>query len=401
MKNLSTTKFICIVCKREFPPSTWQKCPCGGFIDTSYASSDLKKVRPSLYPAIKWSSYLPFPAEYLLPTNVLETPLINAKKLAKLLKIKNLYLKLETTNETKTFKDRMAESVLSFLNYQGINEFVACSTGNASTALANAAAKYPSKFTAYIFCAEEFLYRLNITDYPNIKVFSIKNVDFVKAAEISQKFATKNNLLYEGGFYDPARREGLKLLTLEAYAQIKDRKMVQPDYIFQAVSSAMGIWGINKGISELSIVGLANKVPGLVACQQDTCNPMVQAFKDNSPVITPKYIVSNPTGIAKAILRGNPSDTYPYILKIILKTGGTFISVNETEIKAAREILLKVERVDSSYDSSITLASLKKAKEEGFINSNSVVMLNISGADRNVTIKPKKITYINDKLKQI
>jgi len=395
MRTQRIIKFQCVVCKRLFTFKEWQKCQCGGFIDTIYAKSDLKMISPSLYPALKWGNYLPFPQEFLLPTDVRETPLAEATKLAKQLKLKKLYLKVETTNDTKTFKDRMAEAVLSFLNYQGINEFVACSTGNASTALANAAAKYPTKFTAYIFCAEEFLYRLNVPDYPNVKVFSVKGVDFVRAAEVSQKFAAKYGLIYEGGFYDPARREGLKLLTLEAYAQMIERNWEQPDYLFQAVSSAMGIWGINKGISELSGLGYVKKIPGLVACQQDTCNPMVRAFKDNSPLITPKYIVQNPTGLAKAILRGNPSDTYPYIRKIVLKTGGSFVSVNDEEIITARKKLLEVEGVDTSYDASITLASLKKAIDEGWVKRDSIVMLNISGADRDQKIRPSRVRYLD------
>ncbi|GAB4202921.1 MAG: hypothetical protein Fur006_56820 [Coleofasciculaceae cyanobacterium] len=40
---------------------------------------------------------------------------------------------------------------------------------------------------------------------------------------------------------------------------------------------------------------------------------MVRAFEEGSPTIKPHHIVHNPTGIAKVILRGDPSACYPYV----------------------------------------------------------------------------------------
>jgi threonine synthase len=83
------------------------------------------------------------------------------------------------------------------------------------------------------------------------------------------------------------------------------------DWYVQAVSSAMGVYGTYKGAKELLALGHISRLPRLLCVQQETCCPMVRAWQAGSETIRPQDIVHKPEGIAKAILRGDPSRAYP------------------------------------------------------------------------------------------
>jgi threonine synthase len=109
---------------------------------------------------------------------------------------------------------------------------------------------------------------------------------------------------------------------------------------------------------------------------------MVTAWRAGSDRIRPQDIVQRPTGIAAAIMRGDPTRTYPHIRRIVLDSGGTFASVSEREIRDARSLLEEQEGISPCFAAAAALAGLIKLLREGTVAAQDTVLVNITGADR-------------------
>jgi threonine synthase len=367
-------KLQCENCKKIYSYQFLLKCPeCGGLINPLY-SLDNAKIYDSKIPLERYFDIAPIEntssIRYLGEGN---TPCILSPAVGSALKIDKLYLKDETVNITGSTKDRMATCVVSQFKELNIKEFVASSTGNSSTAFAWAVQKEPD-IKLHLFCARDFLPRHAYYNHPRIKLH-IVNGDFVEAGNQAKKFAEENSIIFEGGFFNLARREGLKMAYLEAYDQMPEN----PTVVVQAVSSGMGIYGAHRGAKEYLSLGRLKKMPRFVCAQQDTCAPMVNAFEAKSKVIRDQDIISHPRGLAEAILRGNPSQVYPHMLSIIDETNGTFIAVSQERIKEMQLLLMQKENINACYAASTALAAALELRKKEWIKEDDIVLVNLTG----------------------
>lgn len=317
------------------------------------------------------------------------TPMIHATRLGRELGMRSLYLKNETVLSTKSTKDRMAAVALAYLHERGVRAFCASSTGNSATSFAYGIPAYPDMHV-FIFTAEGFVPRVHYADHGQVTHFGMRDASFVEASDYAGIYARQHGLASESGFFNPGRREGLKLAFLEASEQVP-----QPiDWYVQAVSSAMGVYGAYKGAKELLQMNRIERLPRLLCVQQDTCAPMARAFAIGSPTIRPEHLVPRPTGIAEGILRGNPTRAYPYVRRIVIESGGVFVIVNEAEIREARERMEQCEGVSPCFSSSAAVAGLMKlARDDGF-SRDSVVVVNLTGGDRPDSQQSSNIEWI-------
>jgi threonine synthase len=360
------------------------RCPrCGSATDVLYDLSSAR-IRDSDNPLIRWFDLLPLAdTERLHWLGDGGTPLVHARELGRAAGLDRLYLKDETRNPSRTTKDRMASVAVSFLAQRGVHEFVVSSTGNSSTSMGLCARLAP-EITLHIFCGEEFLDRVNVPDLPNVRIYCT-DTDFVGAAAAASAYAREHRLPFEGGFFNPARREGLKLCYLEAFDQLLPH---MPDVVVQAVSSGMGIYGAFKGIAEYRALGRLSRVPRIVCAQQRSCAPMYEAFRDGAEVIGTEHIQRRPRGIAKAILRGNPSDSYPFMRAIVNSSNGCFEAVRDDEIRDAQHRARELEGLDICLSSSVALASALKLARAGRVLRDEVVLVNLTGGDRPKSVPP-------------
>ena len=345
-------------------------------VDVQY---DLSKVRlaDSPDPYVRFAELLPFePAHVRLPAAAY-SPLIHAVRLGRKVGMKSLFLKDETTLPTKTTKDRMAAVALGYLHDRGVRAFCASSTGNSSTAFAYRIRAF-SDMHLFLFSAEKFVPRVQHADHEQVTHFGLRDASFVEAAEYANRYASRHGLTAEGGFFNPGRREGLKLAFLEASEQAP-----QPiDWYVQAVSSAMGVYGTYKGARELLQLGRLRELPRLLCVQQESCAPMVRAFTEGSTTIRPEHRVAKPDGIAEAILRGDPTRAYPHVRRIVMESRGGFVLVSESEIRAARRMVEDEEGLSPCFSAAAAVAGvIKRAREDATIG-HCVVVVNLTGGDR-------------------
>ncbi len=368
--------FYCVTCERPALGDYRPFCDCGGMIEVRY---DLTRVtlHDSDNPYVRYAELLPFqPGDASLPDTRF-TPTIHARALGGSLGMPALYLKDESALPTRSTKDRMAVVALRFLRERGVRTFCTSSTGNSSTAYANAIRALPDMHLR-LFTAERFSARVHCADHSQVEHYGLRDATFVEAFDCAGAWAKRDGHTSERGFFNLGRREGLKLAFFEAAEQVP-----QPiDWYVQAVSSAMGVYGTYKGAKELLALGRIARVPRLLCVQQETCAPMVRAFEDGSPSIRPHDLVARPTGIAEAILRGDPTRVYPYVRGQVLECNGRFVAVSEAEIRDARRRVEELEGVSPCYSAATALAGLIKSVRDGHFPVHDTVLVNLTGGDR-------------------
>ncbi len=376
----------CIACGKEVKNALVSRCPsCNGPVDAIYPNSSHSDSSETS-PLRRYMHLLPIADE----TNIVElgegnTPCIHATRLGKLLGLENLYLKDETKNPSMSTKDRIASVGLSFYKEHGVREFVVTSTGNSSTAYARGVQLTPG-FMLHVFVGNEFLQRLNYPDHPDVANYVV-NAPFVEAGIAAKRFAGENGILEEPGFFSVARREGLKLAYLEAYDEMPEA----PAFVFQAISSGMGLLGAYKGAIEYSHLGRLQSLPRFMAVQQSTCAPMVAAFEEDASQIRANHIIKHPQGIAEAILRGDPTQTYPYIRSIAIESGGRIMRVNNEEIGEAQTKLFEYEGVEACPSAAAAVAAMIQLSKQGQIDSQDPILVSITGGIRPTNVIPSNV----------
>jgi len=367
----------CKYCRISLGRAFYARCPrCLGPTDSFYDLSRVVLVDDP-NPLRRYFDLLPIESEasaiWLGEGN---TPCVHAVDLGRAVGLSQLFLKDETKNPTRTTKDRMASVALAFLREHDVNEFVVSSTGNSGTAFGTSVAARP-EMSAHIFCGLEFLDRLNVPDVSNVHVYGVAG-DYFAAATAAWAFSQRTGIPYEPGFFNPGRREGSKLAYLEAL----DQMPVEPDVVVQAVSGGMGVYGAYKGFCEYQFLGRLRAMPRIICAQQSRCAPMHAAFAENSTTIEDRHVIAHPEGIAKAILRSNPSDTYPEIYRIVARTNGSIEAVDDSEILEAQALLRDLEGLEACLSSAVALAAVIQLRRRNIIRSDEVVLVNITGADR-------------------
>ncbi len=367
---------VCTACGKDLSDAFHPSCPeCGAMSDIAYDLAAVK-LRDSANPYRRFIDLLPIADPELLP-DARFTPVVHARRLGAELGLPWLYLKDETGHPTGTTKDRMAAVALPYLYECGVRGFTTSSTGNSSSAYTHAIDRIP-ELVMYVFTAAAFRDRLAIAGGDQVIDIVLEDATFVEAFAAAGQFAKLHGLASERGFFNPGRREGLKLAWLEAAEQVP-----RPiDWYVQAISSAMGVYGVYKAARELEQLGLAGRPPRLLCVQQESCAPMVSAWRDGAEQIRPSDIVSRPRGIAAAILRGDPTRTYPHVRRIVVESNGTCVAVSEREIRDARRLVEELEGISPCFAAAAALAGLAKLHRQGEVPADDTFLVNLTGGER-------------------
>jgi threonine synthase len=369
-----------LLCARCGGPAQWaflQRCgSCGGALEPGYDLT-AASIGEDTDPCARYFDLLPIASrDSLLSGACVRTPCRKAVSLGRHIGLPGLWLKAEYLQPTGSTKDRMAAVVVPVFREFGVSDFVASSTGNSSTALARAVG-LSHGIRAHLFCARRFVSRHAHLGHPGVELHVVDG-DFVAAEARAKAFAADAGHVWEGGFFNWARREGLKLAYLEAF----DQMPVQPDVVVQAISSGMGMVGAQKGIEEYRALGRLTGQPRMLMVQQATCAPMAQGWRDGKRTLGPEDVVVNPSGLAAAILRGDAAATYPYVFDIAARSRGDVVAVSAAELVAARDMLRQHEGIDVCYASAACLAAVLQQLRGGRIQRGENVLVNLTGSER-------------------
>jgi threonine synthase len=370
-------QLACMRCDWTSDPEFLLRCPrCDGALDAEL-SLENAQLRPADHPEETYLDFLPVSSmDFLVQATSVRTPTRPASALGQAICIPQLWVKDESQQPTGSTKDRLAAIVLAVFREFGIAEWVAVGTGNSSTALARAA-HLDGQARAHFFCGREFAADHQITTNDRVSL-TVVDGDYARARVVAHEFAERHGMAWEGGFFNWARREGLKIGYLEAF----DDMDVGPDVVVQAISSGMGMLAACKGAREYLALGRLGAMPRFLMVQQDTCAPMATAWNLGRAELTDADVIAEPTGLARAILLGDARDSYPYIRDIAMDTSGSITVVNQEELTQARRMLLELEGIDVCYASAATVATARNEAAAGRISPDQVVLLSLTGSMR-------------------
>jgi threonine synthase len=368
----------CRECGREYPVAPVYVCEfCFGPLEVVYDYEGIKKIltKEKIFsrPQNLWryKELLPIDGE---PTSGLYsgfTPLVKAEKLAKIIGVKELYIKDDTvTHPTLSFKDRVVAVALSKAREFGFDTVACASTGNlAHSVSAHGAAGGFKRFIFIPSSLERSKIIASLAYEPNLIAVD-GNYDEVN--RLCSEVANKYRWAFVNINIRPFYAEGSKT---QGYEIVEQLGWKAPDAVVVPSASGSLLTKIWKSFKEMKQIGLIDELHTKVFSAQATgCSPIVAAIKQGVDVIKPV----KPDTIAKSLAIGNPADGY-YATQVVKESGGFGEDVSDQEIIDAIKLLARAEGIFAETAGGVTLASAIKLIKEGYIKEDSLTVLCITG----------------------
>ncbi len=302
------------------------------------------------------------------------TPLINLPAIAATVGATSVWAKCEGANPTHSWKDRTNSIAISVGKYFAFDKVVCTSTGNHGVSMAAYAARAGMHGLVLLSEGAPANIRSLIQSYgSNCVTFAGSVLELMTTLwrDDGWYIAQRNAPGMNGRpFGNPFGVEGYKTIAYEIYHQLGGKV---PDRVYVPTSGGDGIWGIYKGFYELELLGLANHIPKVIACQSAAAAPLVSAIQHGLLHVEP--IETQPT-IALSLLDPQSGDL---ALLAVNRSLGTAIAVTDEEILDAIE---EMARLGLSVEpaSAAPLAALAKQARGGTDLQRQSVVLIASGS---------------------
>jgi threonine synthase len=368
----------CRECAREYPADPIYVCEfCFGPLEAVYDYKKIKKVltRKTIMQRDKnlwrYRELLPIDGEPQVGLTSGCTPLVKAGNLAKVLGLKNLYIKDDTVvHPTLSFKDRVVAVALTRAKEFGFDTVACASTGNLAHAVAAHGAR--AGLTRFIFIPaslEASKITASLIYEPNLIAVD-GNYDDVN--RLCSEIANKYRWAFVNINIRPYYAEGSKTLGFEIIEQLDWNA---PDNVVVPCASGSLLTKVWKSFKEFYELGIIKKLHTKVfAAQAEGCNPIVASLKSGSDVIRP----IKPHTIAKSLAIGNPADGY-YAANVVKETGGRGEEVTDQEIIDGIKLLARTEGIFAETAGGVTVGVTKKLVEMGVIGRDETTVICVTG----------------------
>jgi threonine synthase len=348
---------------------------CWGPLEPVY---DLDEIRPRLTreaiatgpPSLwRYGALLPVetPIDPRLPPGL--SPLVQAPRLAELLGVRELYLKLDTANPTHSFKDRVVAVACAKAQELGLRTLACSSTGNLAGAVAARAAV--EGLDAAVFCPAglEREKLLSAGAY-GATIYEVRgSYDDCSRLTVELSFELPWAFVNVGlrSYY----AEGSKTLAFEIAEQLGWR---QPDVLAIPIASGALFGKVAQGFAELRALGLIDgDPPRQVGGQAAGCAPVATAFAEDAPIRPVR-----PLTLARSLAIGSPADG-DFALGAARATGGAVHPVAEEEIGDNMGLLAETCGVFGETAAGVTLGALREAARRGEVGAADRVVLLVTG----------------------
>lgn len=392
MKNIKATAYTlkCVASNREFE-------------DTGWLLEDAQAEEPSLVRAIYEKKQLELKGdEYGLYTFSDWLPVSRALKgsaapvtfrsegLGKHLGLNNLYITLNgysprhgAAMTTCSFKETEAFSVCGRAKADEERVLVVASAGNTARAFARVCSENNIPLLLSVpadnLSAMWFEKPLNKC----VKLIACeKGGDYFDAIHLSDMVLKSPRFYAEGGAKNVARRDGMATTVLSAVTTIGRI----PDYYFQAVGSGTGAiaaWEANMRLIEDGRYG--ENTMKLMVSQNAPFVPMYDAWRADSRAMLPYDADKARRDVAIIDAKVLSNRKPPYGIKgglydALKATDGEILVATNMQGRKASKLFKELEGVDIHPAAGIATATLIKAVQDGKIDKDAYVMLNITGA---------------------
>jgi threonine synthase len=385
---LSAITLRCRNCESDHALEAVGVCPrCWGPLDPIYDREQLARVThesiaagpPSIW---RYADLLPVeaPEEQRLAPGF--TPLVRAPRLAELLGVGELWLKLDTANPTHSFKDRVVAVAARKAQELGLTTLSCSSTGNLAGAVAARAAAEGLEAALFV-PADLEPEKLAAAAAYGPKLYAVDgHYDHCSRLSVELSFELP------WGFVNVNLRsyyaEGSKTLAYEVVEQLG---WIGPDVIAIPIASGALFHKVGQGLSELRALGLIDgPQTRLIGGQAEGCQPVATAFRENAPVKPVR-----PDSIARSLAIGSPADG-DFAVATARGSGGSIHAVPEDEVGENMALLARTTGVFGETAAGVTLGALRAAVDAGEIDAEDRVVLLVTG-DGLKTLGPVSFTY--------
>lgn len=375
MKNVICCR--CVKCGREYAPAPdITTCGCGGILDVIYDYDYIKTkfTRETLrrrdeMTMWRYRELLPI-EEATVPRGlrVGMSPLYEAPRIAKELGIRALYIKDDGVNPTASLKDRASAMAVTKAIEAGYDTIACSSTGNAASSLAGNAAQ--AGLNTYIFVPS----RAPKGKIAQLMMFGahLTAVD----GTYEETFALSKAAIDKYGWYNrnaainPYLSEGKKTVAHEILEQLHFQA---PDYVAVSVGDGCTVAGVYKGLYDMYMVGLTDKIPRIISVQAQGCCPINTAVLSGAPW-QPQAENTYADSIAVGVPR-NPDKA----INAIKNSGGLCVNVTDDEIREAQRYLAKTAGVFGEPAGVTATAGLMKLSRAGRLPEDAVIVSIVTG----------------------
>jgi threonine synthase len=273
----------------------------------------------------------------------------------------DVYLKVEGTNPTGSFKDRGMTLAVSKAVEAGSKAVICASTGNTSASAAAYAAR--AGLVCAVLVPEG---KIALGKLAQALVHGARLLQVAGNFDDCLAVASKLSLDYPVALVNsvnPDRLAGQQTAAFEIVAALGDA----PDIHCLPVGNAGNITAYWMGYQADHGAGNARRLPKMYGFQAAGAAPIVRG-----------EVVGNPSTIATAIRIGNPA-SWTKAVDARDESGGRIESVTDRQILAAYRLLARQVGVFVELASAASVAGLLASAEAGLVPAGSVVVCTVTG----------------------
>lgn len=317
-------------------------------------------------------------AEHRITLGEGNTPLVQSRAIAQRLGMKSLYFKLEGSNPTGSYKDRISAMGVSKALQEGKPACIGTSSGNAGASVAAYAARAGLPY--HLLVLEQVLEAkikqamLHGAMIQKVKGFGTSTSVGDKVFAYIKRMAEDNNwqVMITAYLFNATAMEAVKTISYEIYEQLGSRV---PDAVFSPVGGGGLYSGVYEGFLGLKRIGAASSSPAVVAVQSEGCSNIVRAWKQGLREPAPGDSTSAISGLQVP----NPPDGLR-VLDALHSGGGWGESVRDADVWTWQERLAAEEGLWCEPASAVSIAGLSQALADGRIDRDSTVVCLLTGA---------------------
>lgn len=336
-----TTDFECVDCGRRHSPelSTSVCRDCSGKLLVNYDYDRARETFCTNLPPDKlssslwrYSALLPVNGEADLLLDVGGTPLL---KPASDLPVQLLF-KDETRNPSGSIKDRASAVAVACALAETRRTIAVASTGNAASSLACIGAASPLDVKVYVPPSVPAAKLLQMRIFgADVRIVGDTYDDAFQRC--MDDCDSDSSIVNRNTAHNPFTREGKKTCSFEIWEQM-GRDV--PEWVIVPVGDGNVFSGIWKGFRELVQMGLASRVPRMVAAQSVHSNAISRAFRNSRDSNGVRTEVIKAGGIADSLRVGRPADEAAAVMALT-ESSGTPIEVEDDAILSAISTLAR------------------------------------------------------------
>ncbi len=302
---------------------------------------------------------------------------------------------------TASFKETEAYSVCGRMDESMDKILVVASAGNTARSFARVCSdnKIPLLLSVPEDNIDVLWFDKPIDDCVKL-IVSRSGGDYFDAIHLSNLACQLDQFVAEGGAKNVARRDGMGTTVLSAVTTIGEI----PEYYFQAIGSGTGAiaaWEANLRLLEDGRFG--NRKMKLMVSQNEPFTPIYDAWKADSRAMLPldDELARKQVEEIDAKVLSNRKPPYPLaggLYDALKDSDGHVILANNKQAKEASQLFQETEGNDLHPAAAVAVASLINIVNEGEIEKDALIMLNITGGGEQKFKKEKTLYYLKPSL---